>query len=275
MIAEMVTGIAKAAESAIQAQDGDFVSEGLLYCGNCKTPKETIIGFPWGQTKVRCLCKCKSDLYKAEREAQRRKDLELFRDNLRSLFPDRSMRDWNFSNDDRKNEKLSRMCREYCKNFPRMLELGKGLLFFGTVGTGKTFYATCIANELIDQGYRCYVTNFTRLCNRLFSLPDKQYAIDNLNTYQLLVIDDLAAERNTEYMNEIVWNVIDTRYRAKLPLIITTNLSSAELKETEISRARVYSRLYEMCHFIEVNGNDRRIGKMKADYKEMQELLGG
>ena len=147
-------------------------------------------------------------------------------------------------------------------------------MFFGPVGTGKTYYATCIANALIDNGFRVYVTNFPRLCNKLFHLQDKQDAIDDLNTYDLLVIDDLASERKTEYMDELVWNVIDTRYRAKLPIIITTNLTSEELKNTEISQARIFSRLYEMCTFIPVDGKDRRANTMKQSYNEMKTLLG-
>ena len=165
-------------------------------------------------------------------------------------------------------------CFRYVENFEKLRAEGKGLLFFGPVGTGKTFYATCIANALIDRGYRCFVTNFPRLCNRLFSLQDKQSAIDDLNTYDLLVIDDLASERKTEFMDELVWNVIDTRYRAQLPLIITTNLTREELKTTEISKARIFSRLFEMCTFIPVEGKDRRAGKMKESYTEMKTLLG-
>lgn len=58
----------------------------------------------------------------------------------------------------------------------------------------------------------------------------KQAYLDSLNQYALLALDDLGAERNTEYMNEIVYGIIDSRYRAGLPMIITSNLSADELK---------------------------------------------
>lgn len=258
---------------AIPFEDGDYYND-LLYCGKCNTPKEKDMEFPWGKMRVRCMCKCQSEKYAEEQRKEREKQRRIQAEQIRSLFPDKAMISWNFSNDDRKNPVLSDACKKYVQNFSDLLKAGKGLLFFGPVGTGKTYYATCIANALIDNGFRVYVTNFPRLCNKLFHLQDKQDAIDDLNTYDLLVIDDLASERKTEYMDELVWNVIDTRYRAKLPIIITTNLTSEELKNTEISQARIFSRLYEMCTFIPVDGKDRRANTMKQSYNEMKTLLG-
>ena len=103
----------------------------------------------------------------------------------------------------------------------------------------------------------------------------KQNYIDNLNNFDLLVIDDLASERDTEYMGEIVQNIIDSRYRAGLPLIITTNLTSEELKKPlEIRKKRIYSRLFEMCYPIEVKGKDRRKQKLREEFGEIGEILG-
>lgn len=157
-----------------------------------------------------------------------------------------------------------------------MRERGKGLLFFGTVGTGKTFHAACIANALIDKGYPCLVTNFARLVNTLQGMYEgKQQYIDSLNKFDLLVLDDLAAERDTDYMNEIVQNIVDSRYRAGLPTIVTTNLTADELKNpADIRKARTYSRLLEMTFPVEVKGADRRKAKLASDYNEFSDLLG-
>ena len=87
--------------------------------------------------------------------------------------------------------------------------------------------------------------------------------------YDLLIIDDLAAERNTEYMKEIVTTVIDERYRSGRPLIVTTNMTGQEMKNpADIGTDRILSRLFEMCDPVEVVGIDRRKEKLKKRIKQ-------
>ena len=103
----------------------------------------------------------------------------------------------------------------------------------------------------------------------------KQEYMDSLDKFDLIVIDDLASERDTEYMGEMVQSIIDARYRAGKPLIVTTNLTSAELKRpSDIRKERIYSRLFEMCIPVEVIGKDRRKEKLKRDYVEFGDVLG-
>ena len=122
----------------------------------------------------------------------------------------------------------------------------------------------------------CLVTNFARLTNTISGMYEgKQEYIDGLDRFDLIVIDDLASERDTEFMGEIVQNIIDARYRTGKPLIVTTNLTSDDLKNpAEIRKQRIYSRLFEMCVPVEVKGTDRRKEKLKQDYKSMEDLLG-
>ena len=92
----------------------------------------------------------------------------------------------------------------------------------------------------------------------------KQNYLDSLNEFDLLVIDDLGIERNTEYVNELVYNIIDARYRSGKPMIITTNLKYSDLHNAEdTSKARIYSRIIEMCLPVLVGGEDRRKSKMQ------------
>ena len=66
--------------------------------------------------------------------------------------------------------------------------------------------------------------------------------------YDLLIIDDLGAERNTEYALEQMFSIIDSRYRCNKPLIVTTNLKLNELKHPpDLARARIYDRILERC----------------------------
>ena len=276
-LTNLISGIAANAEKANPAQADDYTVDGLLYCGNCKTKKQCRIEMFGQERIVPCLCKCgveKRDAEEAERK-RRERMMEIRR--MRDLgFADAEMQNWTFDRDDGMNEKISEAARKYVENFEEMKKRGQGVLLFGEVGTGKTFISACIANALIDKGYPCLVTNFARLVNTLSGMFEgKQNYIDNLNNFDLLVIDDLASERDTEYMGEIVQNIIDSRYRAGLPLIITTNLTSEELKNpAEIRKKRIYSRLFEMCFPIEVKGKDRRKQKLRQEFSEIGNLLG-
>jgi DNA replication protein DnaC len=277
-LSKMIDGIAKAAEKANAAQDGDYTGEnGLLYCGKCRTPKQCVVELFGQKRTVYCLCKCEVEKRDAEKaEQERREKMQRIQRLRQDGFPESDMQDWTFEKDDGKNAQVSEIARNYVKHFDDLKKRGKGLLLFGKVGTGKTFISACIANALIDRGYPCLVTNFARLVNTIGGMYEgKQEYIDSLNRFDLLVIDDLASERDTEYMGEIVQNIIDSRYRAGLPVIITTNLTSDELKHpAEIRKQRIYSRLFEMCLPVEVTGEDRRRRKLKDEYGEIGNLLG-
>ena len=275
-MSKIIDGIAQAAAQSNAMQEGDYEKDGLLYCGKCNTPKQCFVEV-FGETrKVHCLCKCRTEKRNAEEAERKHIEHMLYIQRLRKLgFPDADMQDWTFEKDDHANEQIIKVAKNYVDNFAEMKKRGKGLLLFGTVGTGKTFASACIANALIDKGYACLVTNFARLVNTIQSTFDgKQDYIDSLNDFDLLVIDDLASERDTEYMGEIVQNLIDSRYRAGLPLIITTNLTSDELKHAkEIRKQRIYSRLFEMCIPVEVTGKDRRRQKLKNEIDDLREML--
>lgn len=268
--------VAKARETA-NIVEGDYLGEdNLYYCGKCNTRKQTAITM-FGDVKVvPCICECKAAKIKAEEEE--RKQREFFERVMRMRkmgFPEKAMQEWTFENDDGSNPKLTNAMKNFVEHFQTFREEGKGLLLFGTVGTGKTYLAACVANELISKGNPCLVTNFARIASELQGTFEKQQYIDNLNSFPLLVIDDLSAERKTEYMQEIVFNVIDARYRAKLPIIVTTNLTREELlNPADLTYRRIFSRLFEMCTPIEVAGKDRRQKVLRDDIGKKKNLLG-
>ena len=269
--------IIERAKETANISAGDYVGEdNLYYCGKCHTRKQTAI-ILFDETKIApCICKCRADELKAEEEA--RKQREHFDKVMRMRsagFPEKAMTTWTFANDDGSNPKMTNAMRKFVDNFPTFKKEGKGLLLFGTVGTGKTFLAACVANALIDMGIPCLVTNFARIANEVQGMFEgKQAYYDNLNKFPLLVIDDLSAERKTEYMQEIVFNVIDARYRANLPLIVTTNLTRQELLHpSDLSYQRIFSRLFEMCTPIEVSGADRRQKVLREDIGKYKNLL--
>ena len=150
-----------------------------------------------------------------------------------------------------------------------------GLLFYGSVGTGKTFLSHAIANALIAQGVSVLVTNFSKILNVIMSSRDRQQVLDSMNTYQLLVIDDLGTERGTEFAREVTYSVIDQRGQAGLPLIVTTNLSLAEIRDTQdMALRRIYDRLEALCPIaLCMDGPSRRTADAERRRQDARRLL--
>lgn len=274
----MLSVFEQRAEIAIKQNEGDYIGEdGLLYCGKCNTKKQTniiMLGIP---RQPMCLCKCESERKNREYKAEQRIKFERrIKEMRKSGFPETDMEEWTFANDDRSDERISNAMRAYCDNFGELKESGKGLLLYGNVGTGKTFYAACIANELISKGYPVLMTNFSRIVNKIQGMYEgKQDYLDSLNQFALIVIDDLGAERTSEFMTEQIYNIINNRYRANLPMIVTTNLSIDEVKRKDnVEYMRIYDRILERCHPVEISGASRRRQKVKDGYSEFQKMLG-
>ena len=271
-----IDGLIEKSNYAIKAEQGDYIEDGLLYCGKCGTPKQCRVEF-FGKIKTpMCLCKCEID--KRDREEEERKRIEFEKQVKRMRrdgFPEEQMQYWTFANDDLANERITKAMQRYVDNFSEFRKIGKGLLLYGSIGTGKTYAACEVANALIDKGYPVYVTNFSRVLNTLQGTFDKQEYIDELNRYQLLVIDDLGIERETAFAKEQVFNVIDARYRAGLPMIITTNLTIDDIKKpNNIGDSRIYDRILERCFPVEITGQSRRRKAVINEYAEMRDLLG-
>ena len=304
--------IERTAAEVIKAEQGDYYNdEGLLVCGKCNTPKECRNEI-LGQLRThRCLCKCGAEQRDKEYEARQAAEMLFRYDTFKSCgassdfellswidarnyaispklveerqsllkkicFPDADMSHLCFANDDGANEKVSSIMRNYAENFDEMREKGKGILLFGKVGRGKSFLAACVGNYLIDRGIPALMTDFARIereSNRDFA--ERQKYFDALNNVPLLILDDLGTERDTAYMNEIVYTVINSRAKAGLPCIVTTNLTAEELKSpANLTNQRVFSRLLEMCIPVEVAGDDRRREKLREDFGAFKDLLG-
>lgn len=275
MFNKILDNINKTAEQAIKQQPNDYKNaDGLLMCGNCQTPKEVNVEFLGIKKTVRCLCKCEKEKDDRERAEFKTRQEQIEINRLRSVgIQDKKILSYKFENDDGRNDKIGDLARRYAENFEEIKANNCGLLFWGDTGTGKSFFAGCIGNALVDKGYSVMATSITRLINQLFAAENKNTLLRELCGYDLIIIDDIGAERSTDYATEQVYTVIDERYKSNKPVIITTNTEPQELANaTDIQRRRIYDRLLEMCTPIKVEGQRRKeAGQAKA--KKLAEIL--
>lgn len=262
-----------------------FDEEGFLCCGDCHERKQidvTLPGFdakPEKTIRVGTLCACGRQKAEAERAAQERRDFETRMERLRrDGITDPAYLQYTFAQDDQRNPDVTRVCMKYVQNWKEMKAENIGILFYGDVGTGKSFLACAIANALLGKLVSVSVTNFPRILNSLQGAFDdeRQKRIDRLQHYSLLVIDDLGVERDTAYSVEQVYNVIDTRARSGKPVIITTNLSMKDLQNPpSLAYKRIYDRVLEMCPIrLKLVGESRRVGNASERKEKARRLLG-
>lgn len=270
------------ADSAGSLPDDYIGSDGLLYCGQCNTRKEReIIWFDGKPKKVPVMCKCRAEEERLKKEQMQKEEemRSIQRAKISSMMDD-TFRTACFANYQIRNgnERHLKVAKKYCIEFSKMYERNQGLLFWGTVGTGKSYTAACIANYLLEANTSVVMTSFVRILQEMqgFDREREETFTSKLNSVKLLIIDDLGAERSTDYALEKVYGIIDNRYRAKKPLILTTNLTLQQMQEaTDIRYARIYDRIFEMCYPMEFSGVSWRKREAAQRYEETRKILEG
>lgn len=260
---DYLSGVLERAKAANPQQPGDYTDEatGQLMCGKCHTPKTMTLMYNGTPITAYMMCKCaqeRADREKKHKQAQKLREL-CFKGNEQY---ERAT----FAADDGKSPVLMQAARGYIETFDTYRHRGKGLILLGPAGTGKTFAACCIANALIDRGYTVSMTNFIDVEARLHMAWDKSEVYSALSGPDLLILDDLGAERGSSYMDEIVYAVIDKRCSTGKPLIVTSNLSAKAFSEASTqAESRLLSRLYKSCIPVEAKGIDRRREVMQRE----------
>ena len=255
----------------------DYTGEdGLLYCGKCHTSKQFRIDKP--PLEGRLLphpCRCEQeriDRDAAEQEARRHR--QTVADLKRRGFTDPAMQDWTFANDNGKCQQM-RHAHFYVEHWATMQAENIGYLLWGGVGTGKSYFAGCIANALMEQEVAVRMTNFALILNDLTaSYEGRNEYIARLCRAPLLILDDFGMERGTEYGLEQVYNVIDSRCRSRRPLIVTTNIPLQDLQHPQdTAHARIYDRLLEMCAPIRFSGENFRKATAQDKLERLKKLM--
>ncbi len=251
-------------------------SDRLIYCAKCHTPRQGRYTLQGRVFMPPIRCKCQQKLY--DQEETKRKLLEKQAEIERmkaSGLQDKALYDYTFDKDNGINPEMA-YAHKYVENWEDMKANSSGLLLWGNVGTGKSFFAGCIANALLEKGVPVLMTNFSRILNTLTGMhfEDRNQFIDSLNRYSLLIIDDLGIERNSEFALEQVFNVIDSRYRSKKPLIVTTNLTLTELNSApDVAHRRIYDRILERCAPIRINNRNIRQDNASANLQKAKKIL--
>ena len=255
----------------------EYMKDGHAYCKTCHERKD-------GEVKslmdMKFIFKnnCKCDRERFEKQKQREKEQEIER-LKRSCFI--SMSQWAYTFDNYKGEKDKSyiIAKNYVKEYEQMKKENIGLLFCGTVGSGKTYLACCIANALIEEYMiSVKIRNFAQIINDLqksgFDLDKNDY-IESLTNVSVLILDDLGIERDTSYAKEQVYNIVNSRYLKQKPTIFTTNLPYEKIQNSDygVEYERIYSRIIEMCIPIKVMGEDFRKRLQKEKLKQNKERL--
>lgn len=156
--------------------------------------------------------------------------------------------------------------RAYVDDLHPRLQQGRGLWLFGDTGTGKTTLAMLISKAALEAGRSVAIYSLPKLLARIRRTYDSEPGGDSylslfekLTSVDLLHIDDLGAEKRSDWVLEQLYALVNERYEAQRSIVITTNLPHPELEEQIGSRT--VSRLTQICDEVEVRGDDRRYGK--------------
>ena len=152
---------------------------------------------------------------------------------------------------------------------------GQGLFLYGPRGTGKTKLAAIIANERLRQGKPVLFSSVPDLLGDIrasFHRGDTEEVLQSVKEASFLVLDDLGAERMTEWVGEQLFAIVNYRLNERLATVVTSNFSPDEIigRMATVDREgrviddmqgqRIMSRIYGMCTRIFLGGEDRRMG---------------
>lgn len=150
---------------------------------------------------------------------------------------------------------------EGCACFQRAAS-GRGSYLWGTCGTGKTYAAACAVRLTVLDGGRAKLVTAKALLDGVRAEWDggERGTIERAERYDLLALDDLGAERPTDWAKETITRLIDTRTMRGLPTIVTSNYRLGQLRDAwgGIEGDRLASRIMGACERVEMSGPDRR-----------------
>lgn len=262
-------------ENHIPAEPGDFIGpDDRLHCGKCREGKEYRL--PSGRY-VPSMCRCRRmEAIEIERREKMESDMR-FIDEVSgyNLLYSAKLCGATFEATQRREDGQAafEIARRYVRDFDATCASEddlKGLLLFGPVGTGKSHLAACVGNALRARGVPVLFISVARLGTLGFD--ERREVINHMGGAKLLMLDDLGAERNTDFSREQVFDIIDRRTNAMLPLIVTTNITPEDMRhDANLDYRRIWERVGSMCRPVRMDGESWRKARTAEALRRLKE----
>ena len=264
-----------------QSVTSPYDTKNCPHCGKEIKPFEQDLSFLGkGKRWILPACKCEQDAMLAEVEKankfqEERKVRELFSISdvgdryLQATFNDFIPRQG--------TETATRIIKHYIANFE---DFGReSVLLWGAPGNGKTHLAAIVHNEIRAQGKVVVFVSMPDLLGKIKSTFNKsnkeseEQILKALNICDLLIIDDLGAEKTSDWVEEVIFKIIDNRYRRNKPILATSNVSPDKLGDKIGFRS--YDRIVEMMQPIENKASSYRQEVAQGRVSKFQAILQG
>lgn len=275
MLSEMFASIGT--EEHVPMNDGDYIGpEGMVHCGVCRESKEYRLP---NQHYVPALCLCGRRRRAAE-ELQREQAEQMQRvqelaqysiidDRLRSA----SLETVTVTDN---NRRAVAICKRYVDRFEEVCKSStlNGILMYGPTGTGKSYLSACVANDLMARRVPVLMTSIIKLTD--YRPDELGEIVRQMKRARVLVLDDLGAERGTDFKLEQVYNIVEDRCNANKPMIVTTNMSMDEMKNAgDMRYNRIWERVRSMCYPVRMDGESWRKQKTLEAMKRLKGVYEG
>lgn len=238
----------------------------------------------WNLEKPRCDCekavafwkdwdakqeKIKKEKELAEEQELRKQKIEsiLGKSGIKKRYLSRTIDSFSVTAE---NKRSFEVATDYIKNFREYFTQGKGLYLEGPCGTGKTHLAIAIALAIINTGVPVIcktsidILGDIKRCYERNSEVTEEEVLEAYKTVDLLIIDDLGKEQVTEWSVPVLYSILNERYEALLPTIITTNYNTTALAEKLSAKGDTETATAIISRFVE---SYKRVTMAWADYR--------
>ena len=267
-------------------EETEYIKDDMIYCKTCNEPKifdiGEEVGAVFGGRYKRVVCKCEQEKQRQEEERKKREQQEQYYKVLQtnSLLGKR-YKDVSFENTELDGDesfiKAFNTCKKYVENYERVLQDGKGIYLYGTSGNGKTHLMACMVNYLIRKGKECLITNLFEISKEIRKtfngggMTESEF-LERLTNIPFLFIDDIGTERlqnNGEdtFIQERLYDIINTRYINMKPTIFSSNLNLVELISKKGMLEKTVDRINGMIYKkLEIKGESYRTKNIDSSF---------